>query len=397
MKSLFFLLLAFFLPFQSCTTGSGLDFNQRKKGHEKLYSYPDDQELKEIEGHKELVIAVTTNFEGKIEFQVKKVMDKDSDQIHNLRVGGVNALASYLSILREKSQGRFLLVDAGNFLDQEKNHSQTLFYYDFLGYDVLGMGENEFNIKTPYQVSKQKYYETLFSKRRFKPLIGNIFDLKKARDINWKNVYPYAIKNVNDVRVGIIHAIDPELVNKEFKTNNNYYVQPVFEAILKTTQILRAKDVHVIVAIIHSPLDCTSILANEHNLPEDKVNFNPEAQGVCDNSQIIYKMLDALPERTLDLIIAGGKTSKVSNFIHGTPVIKPLTDGTYFSFIELQFNEKEKKINRDLTRIFSPVRLCYEFTNTTMDCYTQEDVSDAKLIPATFLGKEIKIENIINQ
>lgn len=397
MKSLFFLLLAFFLPFQSCSTGSGLDFNQRKKGHEELYAYPDDQDLKQVKGHKELVIAVTTNFEGKIESQIEEVMDKDSEQIHRLRVGGINALASYLSILREKSQGRFLLVDAGNFLNHDQNHSRTLFYYDFLGYDVLGMGENEFNITTPYEVSKQKYLETLFSKRKFKPLIGNIFDLKKARDINWQDVYPYAIKNVNDLKVGIIHAIEPELVNKEFKSKNNYYVQPVFEAILKTTQILRAKDIDIIIAIIHSPFDCTNSLASKYQLPEDKVNFNPEAKNVCDNTQTIYKMLDALPDRTLDLIIAGGKASKVSNFIHGTPVIKPLTDGTYFSFIELQFNEKEKKINRDLTRIFSPVRLCYDFTDSTMDCYAKEDVSDAKLIPATFLGEKIKIENIINQ
>src|SRR5690606_38409311 len=97
--------------------------------------------------------------------------------------------------------------------------------------------------------------------RKFKPLIGNMFDLKNAQTIDWKNVYPYAIKNVNDVKVGVIHAIDPELVPKEFKTKNNYYVQPVFEVVLKTTQILRAKEVDVIIAIVHSPLDCTSRLS----------------------------------------------------------------------------------------------------------------------------------------
>src|SRR5690606_19309811 len=133
----------------------------------------------------------------------------------------------------------------------------------------------------------------------------------------------------------------------------------------------------------------TSLLSQVHSLPETKVNFDPDSKEICDHQDEIYKILTTLPEGTLDLVIAAGKESKAANMIAGTPVIKTLGDSNSFSLIEFNIDSSTKKVNREETVIYQPIKFCEEFISDSKDCFIEGTEKDLKIIPATFLEESI--------
>lgn len=390
MKFLALFLLTTLFPLNSCSLRKK-NINQQKNGHYSLYSLPENINFNEKDGYKLLVLSITNNLSGDLEGSNEEVLDLTTKTYEKVKVGGLNALEAYFNILKPKIKNKNLLIDLGNTLHQSENHSKTLTNLEILGYDLVNLGENEFNLIHQNKIKDLEYLSVLYAKRKFKTLIGNVYSIERADLFRTSSVMPYTIITVNGLKVGILNLIDPSFIKSEYTLKNKLYVKPIFESLIKTIQILRSKNSDIIIANINTPFDCTEALSHRHNLPYDKVNFEQDISEICNKDSDIYKILETLPKNTIDVVLTGDKNSKINNFINGTPVIRPLSDGKSFSLVEIHYDIKSKSIDHNLTKIYDPIRLCHSFIKETNDCYTKEPVKSFKEVEARFLGEKVLI------
>lgn len=397
MKKYLFLVILFGVPFHSCTTSREMADNQQSSGHYRLYTFPDKPAPHNYDPkrYKKITIVSSNDFDGNIEPETIPIKNR-YNEARNIKVGGVSAMRAYLDILKTEYENNLLYVDSGSFLNKEQNHRETIFYYNYLGVDIASFGINEFQIKEKSGRSFQDYFESLMKPAKFSIVNSNLFDLTKAKQIDWDGVEEYSIKTVNGLKVGFLGVLTTEQAEQipDGKINGIYIQNPPKNIITKAN-LLRRKGAQIIVLLASKGLDCTSALAHEEKLTEEKVNFFPSESNHCNTyKNELYKSIKQLPPKTIDLIITSGEKSKVANMIAGYPTIQNKGEGKYFSRVELFYDLKHNVIDTDKTVIHQPVQLCHQFLKEYQDCYTQEDISNQEVIPATFLGKEVKIKEL---
>jgi len=132
--------------------------------------------------------------------------------------GGVSRRATLIKELRNEDKD-LLLIEGGNFLSSSDldissinfslDKKRTLFYIDalnFMGYDVLALGENDFNFGIDF-------LKEIMQKSKFKFVSSNL---------PLKNVLPYYIKKVKNINIGIL-SLTPIKANKKTEINIGDY------------------------------------------------------------------------------------------------------------------------------------------------------------------------------
>src|SRR5690606_26191485 len=95
--------------------------------------------------------------------------------------------------------------------------------------------------------------------------------------------------------------------------------------------------------------------------------------------------------KTIDLVVTGGKNSKVVNFVKGYPIMQNFGRGRYINWVELFYDSKLEGIDTDQTRLFQPVELCHNFIKKTEDCFTKDEIGSFDIVKAKFLGQPVNI------
>ena len=377
---------AMFIPFHSCSTRQGMSYNQREDGHYQLYTYPDyqDQHNSRDSRYKRLILVSLNDFNGQVEALEKSYQDSRFNNKQVVKVGGVSGIKAYLDILHYKYPKELVVLDSGSFIGTDSNLQQTIFLYNYLGVDFATLGANEFSIdKENNLFSLQKIIE----KADFPIVSSNLIDLKTAQMPQWKNLHQSFIKDINGIKVGIIGLMSPQLATTiPAKKLNGLYLQNLPKTIMQTSKTLRLQGAQVIITLFHSPIDCTSTLSQELNLPAEKVNFIPIDSTACDSTDNeVIKTMGQIPPDTIDVVITAGKNSKVANFIYGTPVMQNFGNGQYLSWMELSYDTKLNRVVKEKTQIHQPIHLCHNFVEANQDCYMKEKISTLEVEQASFM------------
>jgi 5'-nucleotidase len=344
-------------------------FNEQAEKHFQLYSLPSDISAKESPPYKRLVLVATHDINGSV---------NENYQILN----------QYFDILRKKFPKQTLFVDSGNFSGTNFNElEKAFFYYQFLGYHGITFGENEFNILFPNTASYETNITKLVKKFQIPLILSNVYDLKQAQNIKWDGVEATKLIEINGLKVGIIGVITPEISsNIDEKNTIGLIFQPMLNATIDAARNLRRRGAEIVIVLMHSTLDCTTIPSKSKKLNYQKVNFNPNVETVCNPLSSTYKTLHQLPPHLVDGVVTAGRWSKVSNFIAGIPTIQNFGGGEYISLLELYYNTESKRVDQNKTLIHQPVKLCHYFHKDTEDCYSDQKNSNVNLVPAQFLG-----------
>lgn len=380
----------------SCSHRKDMGFNQRPGEHKQLYSYPEkllihkeepDPETKAR--YRRIVIASINDFEGKVEPRYFIKLDKRFNAKTTVASGGIAAIKAYSDILKEYYDGKVLLVDPGNFLNSHSNLDELTFYRNYLNFDAISLAAQDFTLPD-YNFSKLK---SLISKHKTPVVVSNAYALGEAAPLNWPNVKTHLIQTVGDIKVGFIGIVSPKNVLAQDKKHfTGLYFQDPTQVIMQQAAELRREGAQIVVTLFHSGIDCTSMLAHDEKLPPEKVNFKQDEVSYCDfYENELANTLKKLPPRTVDLVITGGKNSKVVNFVKGYPVIQNYGGGRYINWVELFYDTKLGTLDSEQTRLFQPVELCHQFIKKTEDCFTKDEVGDFDLEPAKFLGRPINI------
>jgi len=393
---IFILSFILIIPFHSCTTTKRMEDNQRGTGHFRLYSYPEAvaPDKYDQERYKKLVIVSSNDFNGYITSANFPVDNKFKEE-RLLKIGGLSAMRAYHDIFKETFSDNLLFVDSGSFLSPETDHNYTIFLYNYLSVDVASLGFNEFKLKTSVK-NYTDYLESLTSKSQFKIISSNLFDLTQAKSLKLNGVQETHIQIINGVKVGVMGVLNQKMTNEIPKSKlNGLYIQNTPKNIITKSNELRRQGAQVIVLLTNSSIDCSSQIAQEENLPAQKVNFNPKKSNQCNTyNNFLYETLTKIPPRTVDLIITSGKSLKVANFINSYPVMQNEGKGQYLSWAELYFDTKHEMVDQEKTVLHQPVQLCHNFLKEHQDCFSMENIAGKELVPATFLGKPIKIKEL---
>lgn len=368
--------------------------NQRQAGHYRLYTYPHPLLKNPIDEERftKFALVATNDFAGKI-LPSNLLIPNRFKERRVLSIGGVAAIKTYKDILKKHYKDQMLLIDAGSFLDETKDHDYTQFLRNYLGYDIGALSIKEFQVPPKNSLSFQKYLKRLTSRSQFPLVSSNIFDLKAAEQKTWTGVSTQSIINMKGLKIGFMSVITPESSSKiPDRQITGLYFQNAAKKIIEHATRLRRKGAQVLVLIANGELDCTSMLAHQEKIAEDKVNFQPFESYHCDNeNNSFYKVLKQIPAGTVDVIFSSGGKSKVANHILGYPVLQNMGDGKYLSWVEFYYDNKHKSIDKKQTKIYQPIQLCHQFFQSSQDCYAKEDYQEKELIPATFLGEKVVI------
>lgn len=409
----FFAFLIAALPF-SCSTFKDMGQNQTTEGHFRLYSYPErikkyiefekakEKDLKELlevgnkkqQRYEDLVLVSINDFKGKLESTDYNYLDRAQNSNHMIKVGGIAAYKAYFKILRDKLKGNVQFISAGSLFSDKVAPHKIIFYMNYLGIDIAGIGVHDFAMK--YKYNYLNYLNEVFRKAQFTPILSNAFDLRSNDQVNFRNIRSSVIKSVGNLKVGYMSLIAPKQVNNiESKKLTGIYFEKLPVKIIKLSNQLRKQGADIIVALIGEGIDCTSQQSQELNIDEYKVNFLEENDKVCDkfNNETI-ETLKQLPPNYIDVVFTSGKNSKVANMINGYPVLQNYANGNDFSWIKLTFDHKQRKVVQERTQILQPVSTCHNFFKETQDCYTKEVLRNVEVKKAKFLNKKIKIEPI---
>ncbi len=302
-------------------------------------------------------------------------------------LGGVDTLAGYLKILREKRPGGVLLLDAGDLFQGTLVANMTeggavVQAYNLLGYDAVAVGNHEFDYGpvgddvvavTPDEDPLGNLKKQMEA-ARFSFLTANITERATGKRPKWA-ARPTLMVQRKGVEIGIIGLTTPDTPSVTLAQNvAGLKFAPLAATALREARELRAQGAQVVVAVVHAGGGCAP-------------GSDPHDLSTCDTQGEIFRMLDQLPPGTLDAAVAGHTHEYLANFINGVPAIQSGADGVAFGVIELWFDKKLGRVDPTLTKIWQPVPLCRKVFAATGDCRKE---ADGPLLPATFLGEQVR-------
>lgn len=383
--------LFLFLLVLGCSVKKNDLSNQTSQGHQQLYSEPEAPEKAE-EQFKRIIIASTNDIEGHygpVNVSFEDTHHKGNQQIE---VGGADYISAYFKVLRDVYR-HVLLVDAGDLLPTDtKNLKDSSHFYSSLNYDALTIGLSDFNRQLPKESKSSNNLIRDFAKISPTPvLLGNLYELKTARGVEWTGTKPYVIKEINGIKVGIIGIVPNDIVSLTPVDNRiGLYVESMVQNTLLHARLVRSLGAQLVVVLTHQGVDCASQMAKSIKLPVSKVNFEPQKENVCEMIGPMGDYLNRLPPHLVDVVIGGRHHQKMANIHNGMVLLSGFENGKSFNFAEFNFEAKSGKLVKDKTVIHQPVMFCHQFFKETDDCFTEDSSVDHQArTPAVFLGTTI--------
>ncbi len=311
----------------------------------------------------------------------------------SLEEGGVSTFAGYLAILRADNPAGTLLVDAGDLFQGTLVSSLTegavvIDAYNYLGYQASAIGNHEFDYgpegpisvalapgSDPFGALKQRIRQAHF------PLLAvNIYDARTGERPSWLTNDGTTIVERNGLKIGVVGLITlttPQATNP-INVSSLRFGSLVPEA-LSAAKTLRSKGADLVIAVAHAGDKCTRY-------------DNPRDLSSCDTSSELFQMLQGLPSRTFDAVVAGHIHQVIGHFVNGTPVIESWGLGRYFGVIELWVDPISKTVLEDRTQIEPVIPICERVEEVTRTCGPEkiEKLAKPKFVSASYRGRPIE-------
>lgn len=309
--------------------------------------------------------------------------------------GGLAAFAGYLSILRAENPDGVLLLDGGDMFQGTLASNLTegavvIDAMNTLGYVATALGNHEFDFgpvgprsvgldgDDPFGALKARIAQARF------PVMGaNVSDSQTGVVPTWLGNDGTLLVERRGVRIGILGLATPHTPQVTNPVNvESLRFAPMAPVALAAAQGLRARGADVVVAVAHAGAVC-------------KRHDNPRDASSCDRGDSeMVELLEALPEGTLDAVVAGHTHQPVGHFIHGTPVIETSGKGRAFGLVELYVDPVTRKVLPERTRLEGSIPVCARVDAAVGTCDERKlkDTKQVDLVPATFRGQPVVVD-----
>ncbi|HEX2676423.1 MAG TPA: metallophosphoesterase, partial [Polyangiales bacterium] len=273
-------------------------------------------------------------------------------------------LGGYLNALRgqrNREGGKVLVLDSGDIfqgtLESNLGEGAAMVHaYRALKVKAAALGNHEFDFGPvgPNATPKGKdenprgALEARAKEASFTFLAANLY--KQGADPA-TDTGPVPIEGVKrsmqvtvvGINVGIIGGMTEEALSMTHADNvRDLQVGPLAPALAREAAALRAKGSQVIVALVHAGGDCKDL---KH--PDDVTS--------CNDGEV-FKVARALPEHSVDVIVAGHTHSGIAQRVNGVAIIQSFANGHAFGRVDVRFDRTTQKVER--VDIKPPQELC---------------------------------------
>jgi 5'-nucleotidase len=258
--------------------------------------------------------------------------------------GGLNALSGYVNAVREARSddgGAVLLIDAGDMwqgtLESNLSEGASLVEaYNALGYTAAAVGNHEFDFgpvgpspipksaeEDPRGALKQRAIEA-----KFPFLAANLIDQSTGKAVDWPNIQPSVLIEVEGIKVGIIGVMTKNALSNAIAANTTgLSVAPLAETIETEARALRESGATVIIVSAHAGGGCKEF--------EDPLDTSS-----CYQESEIFTVANSLPTGLVDHIFAGHTHAGIAHIVNDISISEAYNSVRSFSRVDLLVDSK---------------------------------------------------------
>jgi 5'-nucleotidase len=298
---------------------------------------------------------------------------------------GLSLFGGYVNNLRavrSEDGGAVLLIDAGDMWQGtlESNLTEGEFMveaYNALGYTAAAIGNHEFDFgpagdkAIPENDSDdgQGALKLRAAEADFPILAANLIDIASAAPVDWPNVSPSVLVEVNGVNIGIIGVMTGPALRMTMSANvTNLRVAPLVESISEEAERLRGEGANLIVVSAHAGGRCKSF-----DDPFDLASCSPE--------QEIMRVAAELPAGLVDLIVAGHTHQGMAHDVNGIAISSSFSSARAFGRVDFVLDPTTHGITA--RTIHAPQGICAYVNSGNGRCMQEGEEGAA---PATYAG-----------
>jgi 5'-nucleotidase len=274
--------------------------------------------------------------------------------------GGLALFSGYVQNLRDarrRDGGGVILLDAGDMFQGtlESNLGEgaaVVRIYNYLGYAAVAIGNHEFDFgpvgeaATPesFTDDPQGALKARAAEARFPFLAANLIDSNTFKPVDWPNVKPSTVIDVEGVKVGIIGVTTSGTLGKTMSANvRGLSMAPLVDRIREESVSLRAAGATVVIVAAHAGGFCRRY-------------GNADDLSACAADEEIMDVAGTLPAGTVDAIVAGHTHAGMAHRVNGIPIVESFTKGVAFGRIDLRVDRRTGQVRG--SSIFAPREIC---------------------------------------
>ena len=310
-----------------------------------------------------------------------------------LKEGGLTHFAGYLARLRTENPDGLVLLDGGDLFQGTLPSNTTegavvIDVYNYLGYAAAAVGNHEFDYgpvgpvpvatrpgEDPFGALKAR-----IAQAKFPIMAANIREVAGGAVPGWLGNDGTALIERQGLKIGIVGLATPTTPS----TTNPVNVASLrFNALAEETAAavkrLRARGAELVLGVAHAGGRCTEL-------------SRPRDLSSCERATSeIFSMLEALPPRTLDAVVAGHTHAALGHFVQETPVIETSGMGRSFGLVELHVDRVSRRVLPERTRIEAAIPICAQVDEASGSCDPRVlgSAAQVRLVPARFHGAEV--------
>lgn len=304
--------------------------------------------------------------------------------------GGLVTISAYVDALRaarSEDNGAVLVIDAGDMWQGtlESNlveGAAVVDAYNAIGFDAAAIGNHDFDFgpvgtKAVPENSDDDPRGALkrrASEANFPVLAANLIDDRTGRPVDWDNVRPSVIVDVQGIKVGIIGVVTSHALQATIAANVvGLRFAPLADTIIKEATVLRTKGASVVIVTAHAGSSCAQ--------------FNdPLSLSSCDMAGEIMRVAEALPTDLVDHIIGGHVHEGIAHIVNGISITSSYSNTRAFSRVDLTVDRKTGAVvSRD---VHPPHSACLHLLRSNGECAAPGDQT-SEVTTAVYEGREI--------
>jgi 5'-nucleotidase len=284
--------------------------------------------------------------------------------------GGLATISGYADALRRAHQANgdsVLLIDAGDMwqgtLESNLSEGRSMVEaYNAMGYAAVAIGNHEFDfgptgpLATPRDADDDPHgaLKQRISEADFPFLAANLVDLETGELVDWRNVKPSVLLDVQGVKVGVIGVTTRSALRTTIAANvRGLAVTPLADAINREARKLRQQGATLVVVTAHAGSYCT-----EFTDPADTSSCNMQGE--------IMQVAQQLEAGLVDHVIGGHVHEKIAHSVNGIAVTASHSHARAFGRVDFTIARDNGKILQ--RRIFPPQIPCPYVDSSNGSC-----------------------------
>lgn len=279
------------------------------------------------------------------------------------KYGGLEYLASYVKILREEWQERFLWLDGGDQFQcaiESKISNGTIItdFFNTMKVTASAIGNHEWDYG-------QNYLKSRLSSSTWDYLAANVVQKSTNQPEFLPRTKVAKLVTVGKVKLGLIglSTIETPFTTGGDLTNIKFVAYR--DIIIKYSNLLKSLGANAILLTAHLGMKCPNDIKEKMLL---KLRNPQTEQAECNSEDEMSVLLNSLEEGTIDAVISGHIHDVAHHWINGIPVVQTINGGFYSHVIYLTFDEKTLKLQKDEIQVEGPLPTCEKVFRNTKRC-----------------------------